>query len=676
MTRVSLLDPYLPSVGAPEGGLEALVRRDQLTAVRRGILIAIPVNGLLAVAITLVAFRHGDCAAGSIWFAANMVVSICRVAHCFGPFSSASDENLSSPNSLPSSKDPVEKTLRLFWISSFASGLVWSLISALCGGYTTPQTLFYLTVVCGTTAGAVTCGTAYARVPMAFITPPLLTVVCCLFYNGGFDRNCLAATVLLYLAALIWIARQSEESFRKTSRIKNEAMAISESLRVAHAHSVIVARQMAHRASHDELTGLLNRAGFMQEVDGYASIEHSTFGLLLLDLDGFKSVNDVFGHIAGDRVLAEVARRLREMLNDKFTIARIGGDEFAIFYDSQASDDSPEVLATRLITAIEVPFASFDAGRLGASIGIYVSSDLNIAEMLTCADEALYTAKSSGRNRYYLFDDTLRRHLDMRRDIERDLQRALSNNALEVWYQPIFGIDGKKLVNFEALLRWKHPTHGWIPPEDLVSTAAMAGLSDQLMTFIFDEVCGLIQTLRRLDLGHVWVAMNVSPREVSRIAIDDFVLKRLDERGLPANMLEIEITEETAMDIRSVRDKLRRLSFAGVRIAIDDFGAGYSSLSSLRSLQLDRIKIDRCFVTGIAESSSDEILVQTILKLGRSFGIEVVAEGVQTVESLNLLQKLGCEFVQGYYLARPAPQPEVVDWLRHLDSRALIDDHK
>lgn len=318
-----------------------------------------------------------------------------------------------------------------------------------------------------------------------------------------------------------------------------------------------------------------------------------------------------------------------------------------------------------------MPFIAFDPGHLSTSIGIYIAQSFNLTEMLTCADEALYAAKDAGRNRHYLFDNNLRRRLDMRRDIERDLPGALSDKALAIWYQPIFGKDGSELVNFEALIRWKHPKHGWIPPEDLVSTASMTGLSEPLIRFIFADVCSMIQTLLTLGLEHVWVAMNISPRELSRLPFDKILPSRLKDLTLPPNMLEIEITEETAIDTRSVQEKLRSLLCSGVRIAIDDFGSGYSSLAVLQRIHVNRIKIDQSFVSGLANSSSAQILVQTILKLGHSLGVEVVAEGVESEEDLILLQKFGCRLMQGYYLKRPAPRDEVVNWLRAMSSNQI-----
>ncbi|WP_291422786.1 bifunctional diguanylate cyclase/phosphodiesterase [Acidocella sp.] len=648
---------------------EVLIRRDQVASIRRSTLISLPVGSMVGAIVMLVARRYGHGVLGGKWFAAIFIINIIRVILCITPLPPLAGEKGPSRRFAAFAGLSVEKYLHLFWITSLVSGLLWSLIFLFCNGYTTPQTVFYLTVVCGITAGAVTTGIAYAPVPISFTIPPLLSVIGCLLYAGGFNYNSLAATVLLYLIMLISVSRQSEASFRAASRLKNDASAMAESLKKAHTESVLIAEQMSHRATHDELTGLFNRTGFSKQVEKYAASGPATFCLMLLDLDGFKLVNDGFGHATGDKVLVEVSHRLREVLAGEFTVARIGGDEFAVFYAQQASGESPHVLATRLIAAIEAPYAEFDTSRVGVSIGIYQSQDVNIANMLTSADEALYAAKFSGRNRYRMFDEYLRERLSMKCDVERDLQRALSKKEVEVWYQPVFSIDGKNIINYEALLRWKHPTHGWISPADLVLIAAKAGHSEQLMSFIFDEVCGMIQTLRSLNLEHIWVAMNMSPRDVSNLPIDECVLNGLKVLNLPAQMLEIEVTEETAMDTISVQTKINRLSEVGVRIAVDDFGAGYSSLASLRKLSVNRIKIDRCFITGITESANDKILVQTILKLGQSLGLEVVAEGVETAEVLHLLRGFGCELVQGYYLGYPAPKQEIISRLQKLETQ-------
>jgi len=651
---------------AADSALEPLILRDQLAAVRRSSITALQIHIFLGVIILIVAFHSGHRAAGLAWFGISILASVLRVIPNLVPLTSIAEGPGFGPGT-------VQDHLDLTALPVLASGLIWALIPVLCAGYTAPNATFYLVVVAGATAGFVANSSAYARIAICFILPPLLSVAFCLVYfSENFDRLCLAAMVLVYIAALIRISFQSEAAFRDSSRLKNAATTLAQSLREANARSLAVAEEMRFRANHDDLTNLLNRSGFMQEVAERSAKFRSPLCLMVLDLDGFKSVNDLFGHQAGDEVLIEVARRLQETLTDQFVIARTGGDEFAIFYERNASAHTPSALATRLITAIELPFTAFDAGRIGASIGIHVtvpgSRHFDIAEMLTCADEALYAAKNAGRNRYFLFDDSLRLRREMRRAVERDLRHALAANALEVWYQPVFGQDGRQLISLEALLRWNHPNFGWIPPEDLLAIAAMTGLSEPLIGFILGDVCTMIGRLLGLNLDHIWVAMNMSPREVSRIAIDERVLAKLHSLAIPPAMLEIEITEETAMNTLAVQDKLNRLSAAGVRIAVDDFGVGYSSLASLRHLRVNRIKIDRCFVTGIAASASDQILVQTILKLGQSLGLEVVAEGVESAADLQLLQALGCQRLQGYYLKSPVSHEEMLGWLEKIDA--------
>jgi diguanylate cyclase (GGDEF)-like protein len=656
---------WLEDIGPPaaEALLEPLILRDQLAAVRRASITALQVHLLLGLITVTVAIQAGNRDEGVAWFAICVVTGVMRVIPNFLPLTTISDRYGAGD------LGTEQGHLRLISMTALASGIVWSLVPLLCAGYTSPNSVFYLTVVSGIAAGGVANSTACARVAICFMLPPLLSIAFCLiFYSGNFDRYCLAAVSCLYIAELIQISRRSEAVFRESSRMKNAATTLAQSLTEANAQAIEVADQMSFRACHDDLTDLLNRSGFMQEVNPRLGEVSSPLCLMVLDLDGFKSVNDLFGHKAGDEVLIEVARRLREALPDQCVVARIGGDEFAIFYALDATAEPAAALAARLINIMDVPFTNFDAGRIGASIGIYVAAQATqvamIAEMLAYADEALYAAKNAGRNRYFLFDDSLRIRREMRRAVERDLRQALSDRALQVWYQPVFGQDGKELVSLEALLRWEHPNFGWIPPEELLAIASITGLSELLIEFILAEVCVMMQNLISLRLDHIWVAMNLSPREVSRIGIDELVLAKLRALALSPAMLEIEITEETAMNTRAVQDKLNRLSEAGIRIAVDDFGVGYSSLASLRNLQVNRIKIDRCFVTGISASGSDQILVQAILNLGQSLGIEVVAEGIETAADLHLLQTLGCERMQGYYLKSPASKAQTLDWLQ------------
>lgn len=632
---------------------------------RRSGRFAIPVNILIGLVVVLVAVHHGKGSIGVHWLLAAVLINLIRLGQSWLPLPGAAD----SANGTDARH--VERNLHFLCLTAFISGCVWAFTPVLCEYTEGPETLFYLTVICGITAGAITHGAPYALMPACFITPPLTSIFCCLIYTGGFDRDALAATVVIYAFSLTRFAWLSELAFRETSRLKNAAVTLAQSLQEANSHATAAAEQMAHRATHDGLTGLLNRSGFMQAVEAQLQRENTAFCLMLLDLDGFKSVNDVYGHHAGDRVLVEVARRLWEVLGEGFIVSRLGGDEFAIFYDPAEVDGFPAELATRLVTAIEVPYASFDVGRLGACVGVHCGRGRNVTEMLTYADEALYVAKTTGRNRYYIFDEMLHERLEMRRDVERDLLRALSQNDLEIWFQPVFRRDGMQLVSFEALLRWRHPRHGMIPPEEIIMVAAMAGHAERLLRYLCRQACSMIVELRQLGFEDIQVAMNISPREISRLPIDEIVLSGLQDFGLLASMLEIEITEESAMDIRSVQDKLMRLAQAGVKITIDDFGVGYSSLATLRQSYIGKLKIDRSFVRGILESPENQILVQAILNLGRSLDVQVVAEGVESAEDLDWLGNAGADLLQGYYLRSPSPRKAVLDWLQQRDVASI-----
>lgn len=627
--------------------LHAMVREDQLLAVRRSMLTAIPVNVLLALTGMFVAMNAGLGRLGMIWFALAAVVNAGRALLCRLDYRGA-----------------VERHLRITYVAAGISGLVWALVPILCAGFTAPQTLFYLVVVAGVTAGAVTYGNAYAPVPVAFITPPLLSAAGCLFYAGGFDRTSLAIVVMLYLVALIRSAFISEHGFRENSRLKNEATTLAHSLRDAHAYEQELAKEMHRRALHDALTGLHNREGFMHAAAPLlASGDDKQLCLLMLDLDGFKAINDVFGHKAGDRVLTEVGHLLQRELAPLATVTgRWGGDEFAVLYVVQGKNDAPHQVAGQIIAAIAATTVH-QSSYLGASIGIYVGRKIPIDDMIVFADAALYEAKRGGRNQYHLFDDLLRQRLDTRRDVERDLPGAIAERRLEVWYQPIVNPADRQVDSVEALLRWHHPRHGWLAPEDIIFIAANIGQSEALLRTILSNVCRCQQSLADIGISHLRIAMNVSPREMSRLPINEMVREVLASEAMPTSLLEIEITEETALDIDAVQQKLSALAESGVRIAVDDFGVGYSSLSSLRSEHVHRVKIDRSFVHGLAQSQENKVLVESILNLGRSLGLEVVAEGVEHEADMQALRELGCGLIQGFYIARPMPLNALLKWL-------------
>jgi diguanylate cyclase (GGDEF)-like protein len=652
MKPTTLPDPVTVTAAIDEASLSRMVRRDQLVMLRASVREAIPINLVLSVTAMLVAVHAGLVVQGLLWLALSVVVNVLRHALCVRAFED--------------SAAGVERQLRRMLVAAVASGVVWALVPLLCAGYTAPQTLFYVAMVCGICAGAVSYGIAYAAVPIGFITPPLLSAVVCFAVTGDFDRLCLAAMVLVYFGGLVRAAMQSERGIRKGCRLKNEATAMATQLGAAHEELQKSSERLAIRASHDPLTGLLNREGFTQAVTRrIAEWPGRPHCLFLFDLDGFKGVNDAFGHQAGDRVLQDVARWLeRELDGLRAIVGRWGGDEFVVFckHDEDRAQ-AGAALAQSLIASL--PGAMAAGGiHMGMSVGIAVARDADVADMISLADEALYEAKRAGRNRWRIVDDALHKRLAMRRDIERDLQGAIEARAIRMWYQPIVALDTQRVHSLEALLRWDHPRHGRMPPEQVVFAAAGTGLAEALLRYIVEEVCIALRELDALggELASVPIALNVSPREMAQLGVDRLVLGLLAEEGIAADRLKVEITEEVALDSPAARGCLNALAAAGVTIVVDDFGVGYSSLASLRDDYVRQVKIDRSFVAGLGGSSDNRVLVNAIVQLGLALGIDVVAEGVETVDELDVLRTLGCRLGQGYHFARPAPLAEVVAW--------------
>jgi len=671
MRKASLAAAGLTSKwrGTDEALLDALVLADQWVAVRRSVRIAIPVNMLLGLACLLVAFEHGQGTLATFWFTASTLVNLGRIHLCRQPLEVETGDGESKKKHPGALTPRVAVHLRRFWLGALVSGLVWAGVPLMCGGYTSSATIFYLTVVCGVTAGAVTHGTAYARVPVAFITPPLLAVVVCLLYHGSFDRYCLAATVVLYLLALTRSAVESESAFRQASRIKNHATSLAGSLEEAHRRALTVQEQMRHQAWHDHLTGLLNRNGFMERAGQHMSASSDPMCLIMLDLDGFKIVNDIYGHRHGDEVLVEVGRRLREQQPAGALVARLGGDEFAILCPHETVAESVESLAQRLI--LTVPRTIKNAERLGISIGIHIAATTDLTDMLRCADEALYEAKTLGRNHFRVFDESLRARLNIRRAIERDLPQALAMRTLDIYFQPIFRDGGTRLDSVEALLRWRHPEHGPIAPQDIAFIADTSGQSELLMEYVLRRACELMTRFRQMGLAHVRVAINLFPRKIAQIPVDRITLDMLDAMDLPSSMLEVEVTEEATTDIEIVQWRLGQLSAAGVRIAVDDFGVGFSSLSSLRHPYVNKVKIDRSLVSGLCDHGDNRLLVEAIVKLGQLLATEVVAEGVEHESEWHMLRALGCDLMQGFHLAMPMPVDELMDWIAHVPQEVI-----
>jgi len=619
---------------APET-LEFRILQDQLADIRNGIFISIPIGSVLAGLILAVHIVSGDRVLSAlVWFLAVNLVNGARIVRA-----------LTTPKE-QANVAQVRSLSRQFKLLAFLSGVVWAFLAVLTDGYTTPESALHLIILAGTSAGAVVYGSSCAAVPLNFIMLPLLTVIGCLLVQGGFENLILIFAVLLFLGGLTRATLRAEARFLESSRLKHEAKQL--------------ASEMEQSSKEDPLTGLLNRRGLESAIERIARTGGS-FVAMLVDLDGFKSVNDTYGHKVGDDLLIRIAQRISDHAPAGSTLARIGGDEFVLLYPERAATRPPDQLALDIIAAIASPYPPVASVRIGACIGIYRSEKPGLTEMLLRADIALYAAKHRGRNEFCEFNDGLQLELQRRQCIERDLRGAIERGELGVWFQPIVDLETTGIVGLEALLRWRHPLHEEISPPEIVEAARETGLLPLLTETVFRNCCAMIERLQQAGCSDIRVAMNLSPRELENSSIDEMIVEGLRERNLPVSMFEIEITEEAPVDRHRVDERLGRLSDFGISIALDDFGTGFSTLASLKDSRIGKVKIDKDFIGGIVNSRDDQLLVKAVIDLGRAFEIEVMAEGVETEEDCHVLQALGCRIAQGFLFSKALPMDEAID---------------
>ncbi len=426
-------------------------------------------------------------------------------------------------------------------------------------------------------------------------------------------------------------------------------------------------------ARHDPLTGLANRMMLNERLEqAIAGVgRRVNFALFCLDLDEFKAVNDNFSHFIGDRVLRLVAERLAACVRETDFVCRLGGDEFAIIQNDVSRPEQVSELAQRVIGAAAMPF-EVDGRQvcLGVSIGIAMApEDGMLAEaLLKHADTALHRAKLDGRGTYRLFEPALDAKLQARRAMEADLRGALAAGQFELFYQPLVDVAARRVIGFEALLRWRHPGLGMVSPAQFIPLAEETGLIVAIGDWVLRAACAAAARWPRKLL----VAVNVSPIQFKAGGLGESVAGALAESGLSPRRLELEVTESILLaDGMATLDLLRGLRARGVRISMDDFGTGYSSLSYLRSFPFDKIKIDQSFVRDLEESVDSAAIVGAIIGLGRSLGMRVTAEGVETSGQLARLRAAGCDEVQGYLFSRPRPEREVEELIGVIDG-ALV----
>jgi diguanylate cyclase (GGDEF)-like protein len=426
-------------------------------------------------------------------------------------------------------------------------------------------------------------------------------------------------------------------------------------------------RRLRHQASHDALTNLSNRTELYELGEralAAARRDDTLAALLLIDLDRFKEVNDTMGHEQGDRLLVEVAARLRGLLRSTDILARLGGDEFAVLAALPHRGALGEV-ATRLHAALARPF---DLGgvaiELGASIGIALQPDHgdDVSTLLRHADVAMYEAKRSATS-IETYDCERDPYSAERLALLGELRRALDNDELVLHFQPKVALESGSAIGVEALIRWQHPERGLLGPGDFLAIAERTGLIADITRWVLDAAVRQCGEWRREGID-MPVAVNLAAANIVDSTLPDAVAEALRRWDVPGDRLECEISEDTVMgDPRRATDVLERLRALGVRLSLDDFGTGHSSLSYLKRLPLDEVKIDRSFVIGMADDASDAAIVRSTIDLARHLGLAVVAEGVETAEVLDVLASLDCDVAQGFLLSRPLPAAEVGAWL-------------
>jgi diguanylate cyclase (GGDEF)-like protein/PAS domain S-box-containing protein len=422
-------------------------------------------------------------------------------------------------------------------------------------------------------------------------------------------------------------------------------------------------QRIAFMAHHDALTGLANRAAVLQRIEEAAARQRrwdDPFTVLLLDLDRFKHVNDTLGHSAGDALLRETAARLRALLRETDVLARLGGDEFAVIQTGECDQrQAASALAERIIGIVAEPF-NLDGNEvnIGTSIGIALAPEhgTNPDSLLKMADMALYGAKSAGRSAYRFFDPGMGAAADARLALENELRRAIHQNELELYYQPIIDTKTRRICSAEALIRWRHPIKGLIAPDHFIPLAEETGMVAQIGTWVLRTACA--DAVRWPS--NVKVAVNLSPVQFRKMDLADVVMAALAQANLAPERLEIEITE-TAL-IESASECLRalhRFKNAGIAVALDDFGTGYSSLSQLTMFPFDRIKIDKSFTQNLTKRSECAAIISATLTLAQSLDIATTAEGVETNDQYKLLRLAGVTSLQGYLFQRPCPVSEI-----------------
>ena len=494
------------------------------------------------------------------------------------------------------------------------------------------------------------------------------------------------------------VSRGEVHRLTETALVRSDGAAISVSLSVSPIRKpggqitgvALIARdirerkhaeqQLAHLAWHDSLTGLPNRlllADRLEDAITRARKSALMIGVIYIDLDGFKYVNDTLGHDAGDALLKQVAERLNTRVRPADTLARMGGDEFMLIVPAMSAPDTAWSVAERLAEVLKDPFQVADHQLyITASMGIsvYPLDGADVSTLRRAADSAMYEAKHGGKDRIRFYEAEMSSPFIERLELESDLRAALDRGELTLNFQPILRVPDQRPAAYEALVRWFHPSRGFVPPSRFIPVAEETGLIVRLGEWVLEAACRECRAWQERGLESVRVAVNVSALEFARPNFVENVLAILERTGMPNDLLDLELTETMLMrDIEDSIRKMSRLRARGIRISVDDFGTGYSSIGYLHRLPIDTLKIDRCFVSEIGVNSSAVPLISGMISLAHSIGKRVVVEGVETPKQLAILEKIGCDEVQGILLGRPESLPSSLEGQLAALSKGMLE---
>jgi len=576
-----------------------------------------------------------------------------------------------------------DRFLHLLMATTLGSGAVWAFLPFLpdqLGNYSSPSP-FIIFVIAGTAGGAVALNPAYALSGLAFAIPAVSALGVRYLFEGDMTSYLFALCCFFYAFILMRSSVSSEQAMLKAIRLGHEKTTLIERLQLANQEAQSAVARLDHLAYRDSLTSLANRAAFTAELSrlvGAPEDQEQSFSLLIIDLDNFKTINDTLGHGAGDMVLVEVAKRLRENLADTDFVARLGGDEFAIILPAgrRGQDKTAAQKASQLLECF-APLMLLEGipSRIGGSIGIatYPDDASTAEDLLACADVALYDAKDQGRNRLSTFNLGMRQQAQWEHGLARDLHQALADGDLQYFAQPQIELETNLVVGFELLLRWNHAERGWITPPEIISAAHRSHRAEDICMLALETAAKLLDSMADRDYPEMRVAINISPRDMVNFPFADRVNEILNSHDFMPSQLEVEITEEVMLDAIDGGIILADLERSGVRLVVDDFGTGYSSLAYLRELEIDAIKVDKSFIANISSQRGDLVLARAIIGVGQSLGLEVVAEGIETEAQKVLLADLGCDIGQGYLFAKPMPLDKIIGWMETHENQAHLE---